>query len=107
MISGDARWVATPVLPTQEDRDKAAGKKKEDKDRPKNGMALLKTADGTAESFERVESFAFSEDGRWIAYKHHEAEEEPEGEDAGEETAVGEAQPARHRHRTRALDLIP
>ena len=44
-ISGDSRWVAAAILPTQKERDKG-GDKKKDEDKPKNGMTLLNTNDG-------------------------------------------------------------
>ncbi len=88
ILSSDSGWVVARVLPTQEERDKAAGKK-DDKDKPKNGMALLRTSDGSVETFERVKSFAFSEDGLWLAYQRYKEEEEEDGEE-GEEEVGGE-----------------
>jgi len=66
ILSADSEWLAASILPTQEERDKAVGKKDE-KDKPKTGLALLRTSDGSVETFERVKSFAFSVDGAWVA----------------------------------------
>jgi len=90
-LSSDSAWVAAAVLPTQEDRDKASGKKDE-KDKPKKGMALLRTSDGSVQAFERVKSFSFSEDGAWLAYQRYKEEEEEEKKDGeeGEEETVEE-----------------
>ncbi len=84
-ISGDGRWVAAAIEPTLEEREKAAGKKDKDEDGPKKGLALLDLKDGAQVRFEKVESFAFSDDGRWLAYRHYEEEEEEaESEEEGE-----------------------
>jgi dipeptidyl aminopeptidase/acylaminoacyl peptidase len=82
-ISSDSRWVAALVKPTLEESEEA--KDSGGKDGPKTGLALLATADGTVMTVERVESFAFSEDGRWLAYHRHE-EEKGEDEEPGEST---------------------
>lgn len=98
-ISADARWVAARMVPTQQDRDEAEGK--DDDEQPKPGLALLATGDGGMTTFERVQSHAFTDDGRWLIYHRHEepddgedaedaaggpsGEEEDDGEDDGEE----------------------
>ncbi|MDH3786596.1 MAG: hypothetical protein OEV00_14885, partial [Acidobacteriota bacterium] len=84
-LSGDARWMACTVLPSQEERDTAAGKKKDD-DKPRNGMALVSLADGTETHIDEVESFAFSDDGRWIAWKLYKSRDEEDEEQEEEET---------------------
>lgn len=79
ILSADSEWLAASILPTQEERDKAVGKKDE-KDKPKTGLALLRTSDGSVETFERVKSFTFSEDGAWIVYQRYKEEEKEDSE---------------------------
>ncbi len=92
-ISGDGRWVATTIEPTLEEREKAGDKKGKDEDGPKKGLALLDLRDGSEVRLERVESFAFSDDGRWLAYRHFKEEkdeEEPEEEESQPAEEEGE-----------------
>ncbi len=91
-FSSDAAWVGALVKPTLEETEEAEGKGDGGTKGPKTGLALLATADGTTITVERVESFAFSDDGRWLAYHRHEEEkgdegEAEEGEPAAEEPA--------------------
>jgi dipeptidyl aminopeptidase/acylaminoacyl peptidase len=80
-ITMDTKWVAMIVTPKAFEMEKAP------KDRPKQGMALLSTATGDVLHFEGVQSFALSEDSRWIAYLHEKEEEKPQKkEEAGEGT---------------------
>ena len=73
----NADWVAMVVVPQAVEMEKAP------KDRPKQGMAILETATGEVEHFEKVKGFALSNDSRWMAYLHHKEEEKPK--DATEE----------------------
>ena len=90
VISADGRWVAAVITPTLEESEKAKAKKgkkngeKKDDDKPKNGLSLLDLRDGSEQRIEEVEAFAFSDDGRWLAYKHYEEKEKPD-EDAEED----------------------
>jgi dipeptidyl aminopeptidase/acylaminoacyl peptidase len=98
VISADGLWVAAFITPTLEEREKAKAKQgkkngeKKDDDKPKNGLSLLDLRDGSEERIEKVEAFAFSDDGLWLAFKHYEkkrkpdgdSEEEPKEEDADE-----------------------
>ncbi len=77
-ISGDEHWVAAAIQPSLEARLEA--EEESDEDGPKTGLAILDLTDGSEERLERVESFAFSEDGHFLAYKLFE-EEEGESED--------------------------
>ncbi len=78
VISADGFWVAAAITPTLEEREKAKAKKgkkgsgKNDDDKPKNGLSLLDLRDGSEQRIEKVEAFAFSEDGRWVAFRHYE-----------------------------------
>jgi dipeptidyl aminopeptidase/acylaminoacyl peptidase len=84
VFSTDAAYVGVRVNPTLEDRETD----KPD-DRPHNGMALIETATGTVHSFEDVQSFAFSEDGAWLAY-HRYAPAEDDDELGDEPADEGE-----------------
>jgi dipeptidyl aminopeptidase/acylaminoacyl peptidase len=98
VISADGRWVAAAIAPTLEEREKARAKaakkggKKNDDDKPKNGLSLLDLRTGAEERIEKVEEFAFSDDGRWIAFKHYqvkkkhdEKSDEKRAEEEGED----------------------
>jgi hypothetical protein len=79
-LTKDAKWVAMIVTP------KAVEMTKTPKDRPQQGMAILETATGEVTPVEKVQSFALSEDSRWIAYLHHKEEEKsPKKEDGASE----------------------
>lgn len=85
-ISKDSRWVVMMVKPRAVDLEKSQ------KDKPRDGMALLETATGEATRFEKVQSFALSDDSRWMAYLHHKEEKplEKEDEAATEEEKAAE-----------------
>ncbi len=90
VISGDSRWVAAVVEPTLEKIEES--RDEDEEDQPKPGLALLDTDDGSLVSFDRVERFAFSKDGRWLVYQHFkekkeraEEKKEPAGAPADEE----------------------
>ena len=88
VISGDSAWFAAAILPTQKERDEAAGKKGNGKDKddgPRKGLALVSLTDGSRAQFEEVESFAFSEDGRWLAWKHYKEKKKEDDKEEGEE----------------------
>ena len=60
-ISGDGRFVAMAVRPPFAESEGA-------KTPPKPGMALLDVRSGATASFDRIDRFAFSPDGKWLAY---------------------------------------
>lgn len=91
VLSGDARWMAAMVQPPLADREAAQGKKNE-KDQPKPGAAVISLESGEIRSFERVKSFALSEDGRWLAV-HHEPEEDAKESEKETEEAEEEPEP--------------
>ena len=76
-LTKDARWVVLFVQPKAVDMTKAP------KDRPKQGMAILETATGQVEHIDDVQSFALSEDSRWVAYLHHQEEERSPKNESG------------------------
>jgi dipeptidyl aminopeptidase/acylaminoacyl peptidase len=87
-ISKNAKWVAMMVRP------KAVDLEKTQKDKPRDGLALLFTNTGEITVFEKVQNFAFSDDSRWMAYLHHKEEEKtpqkgsdeaPDKKDSGQE----------------------
>ena len=84
ILSGDSRWLASTLLPTQRERDLALDQK--DEKRPKNGMSLLSLETGHEIRIDRVESFAFSEDGHWLVWKQFEPLEDSESETDNEGT---------------------
>ncbi|MCP4660110.1 MAG: hypothetical protein GY856_32310, partial [bacterium] len=103
-ISADERWAAAAVEPPLDEREKSEGENGEQGDKedpPKKDLALLDLRDGSVIRFETVEAFAFSEDGRWLAYKLYRAEDEegngeaePEEEPAAEPEVAGEEEKA-------------
>ena len=84
-FSNDARWVAMAVKPTAVEVEK----KEKDKDKPKSGMTLVNTATGDTVQMPGVESFAFSEDSRWLAYLLSKPEKKTEAQksDAAKDTS--------------------
>lgn len=61
VIAADSRFVAMAVRPPFVETEGA-------KTPPKPGMALVDVRAGTVSSFERVDRFAISGDGKWLAY---------------------------------------
>jgi dipeptidyl aminopeptidase/acylaminoacyl peptidase len=97
VISNDGFWVAAAITPTLEEREKAKtkedekGAEKNDDDEPKKGMSLLDLRDGSEQRVEKVEAFAFSDSGRWLAFKHYEEKKKPDqGPEEDPEEATGE-----------------
>ena len=95
-ISRDGRWAVAAITPTLQEREKAAegrGRKKgrdkdggEDADKPKKGLSIVNLADGGEVRIDEVESFALSDDGRWLAYQMY----QPEDDESEEKTPAGE-----------------
>jgi dipeptidyl aminopeptidase/acylaminoacyl peptidase len=88
VVSTDGFWVAASVTPSFEEREKARQRDEKkssgnEGDKPKKGMSILDLRTGLEERVEEVESFAFSNDGRWLAFKHHEEKKEKD-EESGE-----------------------
>lgn len=103
VLSSDGRWLAALVQPPLVERLKAEESKndkkgnggKKDDEGPKTGLAVVPLSATDSESIvgdreridaERVEDFAFSGDGRWIAWKHFKEEEEKDEKKEDEET---------------------
>jgi dipeptidyl aminopeptidase/acylaminoacyl peptidase len=65
-ISTDSRWIAALIAPDPKELEK---EKKENKEKPETGMALLDTTTGEIFYFEKVKFFAFSENSKWLVYQ--------------------------------------
>ncbi len=92
VISNDGRWVAAAITPTLEEREKAGAKKSDkDEDKPKKGLSLFDLVNAVEERIDGVDAFAFSEDGRWLAYKLSEEKEKPSEDVQKEEPPQEEA----------------
>jgi len=73
-ISKSGAWAGAIVHPSYIEAENAGDEK------PKTGLMLLNTENGDTLSFSAVESFEFSNDGRWAVVHHHQAEEVEKGE---------------------------
>ncbi len=65
VISNDGNWVAAVHTVSAEDELKLKLAKEGG---PKRGLALLNTSTGEQSLYKRVQSFAFSNDSKWLAY---------------------------------------
>ncbi len=70
LISADGAWVAARLEPTLEAQETAKG------DTPRRGLAVLATSTGELDRFDDVQDYAFSEDGRWLAWHRFEVRAE-------------------------------
>ena len=80
-ISRDGRWVVAAITPTLEEREKAEDDKDKKKARTRTKTNRRRAvhrrlANGEETRIDEVESFALSDDGRWLAYKMYEAKDE-------------------------------
>ncbi len=80
LISFDSRWVAARMLPSLEERETT-----EDQSALRNGLALFQLPNGTMEEIESVQSFAFSHDGRWLAYHSYAEEDDSDSDESDKE----------------------
>jgi dipeptidyl aminopeptidase/acylaminoacyl peptidase len=78
-ISKNSLWVAMYVKP------KATDLEKSDKEKPKQGMALLNTQTGETISYEKVQKFSFADDSRWLAVHFFKENEKPENKEKMED----------------------
>jgi dipeptidyl aminopeptidase/acylaminoacyl peptidase len=100
-FTADAEWVAMTVSP------KAVEMEKDPKDRPKQAVAILETATGDVTQVDKVQSFALSDDSRWIAYLHHKEEEKPQKkEDASSAEEKPSAEKEKDKKKTTGSLLI-
>ncbi len=63
-ISTNGEWAAVTVLPDAVDLANKKGK-----DRPKSGMAIVRTNDGNTTEIPNVAKYKFSNDSKWLIYK--------------------------------------
>lgn len=64
VFSGDSRWVGFTVKPDAIELENA-----KPNDKPKNGMAILDLKNGKTIYIDKVKSFEFSNDSKWLAYR--------------------------------------
>ena len=64
VFSNDENYAASIVLPKQIETENA----KTAKDKPKNGLSLMRLKDGNKTDFENVNKFEFSNDSKWFDY---------------------------------------
>ncbi|MGN8226212.1 alpha/beta hydrolase family protein [Gracilimonas sp. BCB1] len=68
-ITPNGEWVAAFL------RVPLAEELKAEKNKPKQGLSLLSTNDGSITEFDSVQSFTFFENGNWLAIQHHQSRE--------------------------------
>ena len=73
-ISNNGGWAGAIVHPPYIEAENAG------EDTPKTGLVLLNTENGDTLSFESVQSFEFSNDGRWAIVRHYQSEDVEKGE---------------------------
>jgi len=84
VISADGQWVAMRLEPSFEARETAARGAT-----PRPGLALLDTRSGEVAEWERIQRFALSSDGKWLA-RHLLAPERNDGAQRGDGVQSGE-----------------
>jgi hypothetical protein len=65
IISKNSDWVIMSIKPKSIETDNLD----KGKEKPKNGIAVLKTSDGSKFKTENVEKYLLSNDSKWLAYK--------------------------------------
>jgi dipeptidyl aminopeptidase/acylaminoacyl peptidase len=81
VISKNSNWSAFTVKPKAMDVDNAT------KDKPKEGMALLNLKSGETTNFDKIKSFSFSNDSRWLVYRpSDDKKQDTENDDNKKET---------------------
>jgi dipeptidyl aminopeptidase/acylaminoacyl peptidase len=73
-ISKNGAWAGAIVYPPYIEAENAG------EDKPKNDLVLLNNENGDTLTFEAVQSFEFSNDGRWAIVHHYQSEDVDEGE---------------------------
>ncbi|MXX71703.1 MAG: S9 family peptidase [Gemmatimonadetes bacterium] len=78
-FSDDSRWLAYAIGVSPDERERA----QESRQPVRNSLGLLNLATGEQETIDEVESFSFSEDGRYLAFRRYKPEDkESSGVDA-------------------------
>lgn len=86
VIAPDGRWVAARIVPTLAEQEQHPDPKPDDG--PKPGLVLIDTSDGSQQSFARVERFALSADGSWLARHRAKPAEDADAAEEAEEADV-------------------
>lgn len=73
-LSKNGAWAGAIVHPPFVEAENAGDEK------PETGLVLLNTENGDTLSFERVQSFEFSNDSQWATVYHHQSEDVEKGE---------------------------
>ncbi len=74
VFSADGAWVALTVFPTRAELEQARKEKKKPADMPKNGLALVRLANGEISRVTAVKSFQLPADaGAAVAYLRHDS----------------------------------
>lgn len=105
-FSSDSAWLAVRLLPPFAEREAPRG---DGESKPRPGAALVATADGSTVTWDEVESFSFSADGRWLALHRHPAEEAEAGgraAQAGDAESGGDRSDGRRRGSTLLLRAL-
>ncbi len=90
VFSTDGVWMAAVLRPKALEVENA----KSPKDRPKQGMVLLRTSTGTIHDFENIKSFEFSNDSKWLVY--HSYNDDNEKSEKMKKKAIGSEFNLRH-----------
>ncbi len=72
VFTDNESYVASIVLPKQIESENA----KTPKDKPKNGMTLLRLKDGNKVDFDNIAKFEFSNDSKWLAFLKNKNEDQ-------------------------------
>jgi len=72
-LTADGNWAGAIIKPPYIEAENAGN------DAPKSGLSLLNTSTGETKDFEEVQSFSFSNDGKWVLIRHHQTEDVEEG----------------------------
>jgi dipeptidyl aminopeptidase/acylaminoacyl peptidase len=83
VIAKNGRWAAMVVKPSFVASEKAG------KDKPKPGMAFVDVTTGVIVTVDKVERFALSDDGKWLAYLLAPTETKPNGGGASDQAKPG------------------
>lgn len=62
-ITTNSEWAAFLIKPKTTETENSS------KDKPKDGMALVKLKDGAVTNFKNIKKFVFSDDSKWLAYQ--------------------------------------
>jgi dipeptidyl aminopeptidase/acylaminoacyl peptidase len=91
VFSKDSKWLAMRLEPSFREKEEKKAEKSKKKDPVNPGMALVEVSTGQVLTLEKVNSFQFSDDSKWIVYqKSKEKKPEQDGETKKDEEKEGE-----------------